>query len=95
LDEVGDMSLRTQSKVLRVLEEGEIQRVGSSKIIKVDVRVIAATNKDLNKEMKEGRFREDLYFRLNVVPIYVPPLRDRKEDIPILVDYFCRVFLRK
>jgi two-component system nitrogen regulation response regulator NtrX len=73
LDEVGDMSLRTQSKVLRVLEEGEIQRVGSSKIIKVDVRVIAATNKDLNKEMKEGRFREDLYFRLNVVPIYVPP----------------------
>jgi len=92
LDEVGDMSLRTQSKVLRVLEEGEIQRVGSSKIIKVDVRVIAATNKDLNKEMKEGRFREDLYFRLNVVPIYVPPLRDRKEDIPLLVDYFCRVF---
>ncbi len=92
LDEVGDMSLRTQSKVLRVLEEGEIQRVGSSKIIKVDVRVIAATNKDLNKEMKEGRFREDLYFRLNVVPIYVPPLRERKEDIPLLVDYFCRVF---
>jgi len=92
LDEVGDMSLRTQSKVLRVLEEGEIQRVGSSKIIKVDVRVIAATNKDLKREMKDGRFREDLYFRLNVVPIYVPPLRDRKEDIPLLVDYFCRVF---
>jgi len=86
------MSLRTQSKVLRVLEEGEIQRVGSNKIIKIDVRVIAATNKDLKKEMKEGHFREDLYFRLNVVPLYVPPLRDRKEDLPLLVDYFCRVF---
>ncbi len=92
LDEIGDMSLRTQSKVLRVLEEGEIQRVGSNKIIKIDVRVIAATNKDLKKEMKEGHFREDLYFRLNVVPLYVPPLRDRKEDLPLLVDYFCRVF---
>jgi len=92
LDEIGDMSLKTQSKVLRVLEEGEVQRVGSSKIIKVDVRVIAATNKDLEKEMKEGRFREDLYFRLNVVPIFVPPLRERKEDIPLLVDYFCSVY---
>lgn len=86
------MSLKTQSKVLRVLEEGEVQRVGSSKIIKVDVRIIAATNKDLKKEMKEGRFRDDLFFRLNVVPIYVPPLRDRKEDIPLLVDYFCAVY---
>ena len=92
LDEIGDMSLKTQSKVLRVLEEGEIQRVGSSKIIKVDVRVIAATNKDLRKEIKEGRFREDLYFRLNVVPLYVPPLRDRKEDIPLLVNYFCAIY---
>ncbi|MCR4396059.1 MAG: sigma-54 dependent transcriptional regulator, partial [Candidatus Saccharicenans sp.] len=92
LDEIGDMSLKTQSKVLRVLEEGEVQRVGSSKIIKVDVRVIAATNKDLKKEMKEGRFREDLYFRLNVVPLQVPPLRERKEDIPLLVDYFCAVY---
>ncbi|HAR36154.1 MAG TPA: Fis family transcriptional regulator [Acidobacteria bacterium] len=92
LDEIGDMSLKTQSKVLRVLEEGEVQRVGSSKIIKVDVRVIAATNKDLKKEMKEGHFREDLYFRLNVVPLQVPPLRERKEDIPLLVDYFCAVY---
>jgi len=92
LDEIGDMSLKTQSKVLRVLEEGEVQRVGSSKIIKVDVRIIAATNKDLKKEMKEGRFRDDLFFRLNVVPIYVPPLRERKEDIPLLVDYFCSVY---
>ena len=92
LDEIGDMSLRTQSKVLRVLEEGEVQRVGSSKIIKVDVRVIAATNKDLKREMSRGRFREDLYFRLNVVPLSVPPLRERNEDIPLLVDYFCAIF---
>ncbi len=82
LDEIGDMSLKTQSKVLRVLEEGEVQRVGSAKIGKVDVRVIAATNKDLRAEMKEGRFREDLFFRLNVVPLYSPALRERKEDIP-------------
>lgn len=92
LDEIGDMSLKTQSKVLRVLEEGEVQRVGSSKIIKVDVRVIAATNKDIKKEIEAGRFREDLFFRLNVVPINVPPLRDRKEDIPLLIDYFCEVY---
>ncbi|MBN1270684.1 MAG: sigma-54-dependent Fis family transcriptional regulator [Candidatus Aminicenantes bacterium] len=92
LDEIGDMSLKTQSKVLRVLEEGEVQKVGSSKIDKVDVRVIAATNKNLNKEIKEGNFREDLYFRLNVVPIYSPPLREKKEDIPLLVEYFCRNF---
>ncbi len=90
LDEVGDMSLKTQSKVLRVLEEGEVQKVGSSNVNKVDVRVIAASNKNLPKEIKNGQFREDLYFRLNVVPIYSPPLRDRKEDIPILIDYFCR-----
>jgi len=92
LDEIGDMSLKTQSKVLRVLEEGEVQRVGSSKIIKVDVRVIAATNKDIKKEIEAGRFREDLFFRLNVVPINVPPLRERKEDIPLLIDYFCEVY---
>jgi two-component system, NtrC family, nitrogen regulation response regulator NtrX len=92
LDEVGDMSLKTQSKVLRVLEEGEVQRVGSNKISKVDVRVIVATNKDLKKEIGEGRFRDDLYFRLNVVPIFSPPLRDKKEDIPLLVEYFCRNF---
>jgi len=92
LDEIGDMSLRTQSKVLRVLEEGEVQRVGSAKVGKVDVRVIAATNKDLRAEMKEGRFREDLYFRLNVVPLHSPALRERKDDIPRLVDHFARTF---
>jgi two-component system nitrogen regulation response regulator NtrX len=92
LDEVGDMSLKTQSKVLRVLEEGEVQKVGSSKINKVDVRVIAATNKDIKKEIEEGRFREDLYFRLNVVPIYSASLREKKEDIPLLVEYFSNLY---
>lgn len=92
LDEIGDMSLKTQAKVLRVLEEGEVQKVGSSKINTVDVRVIAATNKDLIKEIKDGNFREDLYFRLNVVPLYSPPLREKKEDIPILIDYFMGFF---
>ncbi len=92
LDEVADMSLKTQSKVLRVLEEGEVQKVGSAKINRVDVRVIAATNKDLRKEISGGKFREDLFFRLNVVPIFSPPLREKKEDIPLLVEYFCRSF---
>ncbi len=92
LDEIGDMSLKTQSKVLRVLEEGEVQRVGSSRMVKVDVRVIAATNKNLPAEIQAGRFRDDLYFRLNVIPIYSPPLRDHREDIPLLIDYFCRLF---
>jgi len=92
LDEIGDMSLKTQSKVLRVLEEGEVQKVGSSKIAKVDVRVIAATNKDLRTEIEAKTFREDLYFRLNVVPLYSPTLREKKEDIPLLVEYFCRAF---
>ncbi len=91
LDEVGDMSLKTQAKVLRVLEEGEVQKVGSSMINKVDVRVIAATNKDLDEEIKEGNFREDLYFRLNVVPLYSPALREKKEDIPLLIEYFSRL----
>ena len=92
LDEIGDMSLKTQSKVLRVLEEGEVQKVGSSKINKVDVRVIAATNKDLAKEKKEGTFREDLYFRLNVIPLYSPSLREKKDDIPLLIDYFSKIY---
>jgi two-component system nitrogen regulation response regulator NtrX len=92
LDEVADMSLKTQSKVLRVLEEGEVQKVGSAKISKVDVRVIAATNKDLRREISGAKFREDLYFRLNVVPVFSPPLREKKEDIPLLVEYFCRNF---
>ncbi len=92
LDEVGDMSLTTQSKVLRVIETQEFQRVGGSKSIKVDVRIIAATNKNLLEEVKKGTFREDLFFRLNVIPITVPPLRERKEDIPALVDYFLEYF---
>jgi len=92
LDEIGDMSLKTQSKVLRVLEEGEIQRVGSSKVSKVDVRVIAATNKDLKKEIGDGKFRDDLFFRLNVLPLYSPALREKKEDIPLLIEYFSRNF---
>jgi len=92
LDEIGDMSLKTQSKVLRVLEEGEVQKVGSSKINKVDVRVIAATNKDLGKEKKAGTFREDLYFRLNVIPLYSPSLREKKEDIPLLIEYFSKIY---
>lgn len=90
LDEIGDMSLQTQAKVLRVIETQEFQRVGGSSNIKVDVRIIAATNKDLSKEVGKARFREDLFFRLNVIPISVPPLRDRKEDIPLLVDYFIK-----
>ena len=88
LDEVGDMSLDAQAKVLRVLEEGVLTRVGGSKAVTVDVRVFAATNKELSKEIAEGRFREDLYYRLNVVPIEVPPLRERREDIEPLVEYF-------
>ncbi len=88
LDEVGDLSLAAQAKVLRALQENKISRVGSDKDIKVDVRVIAATNKDLKKEIKEGRFREDLYHRLAVIEIKVPSLDERKEDIPLLVDHF-------
>ena len=88
LDEVGDMSLSAQAKVLRALQESRIQRVGSDKDIKVDVRIIAATNKNLKTEISEGRFREDLYHRLAVILIKVPPLNDRRDDIPVLVDYF-------
>ncbi len=88
LDEVGDMSLKTQAKVLRVLQEGEVERLGSARTIKVDVRVIAATNKRLEEEVEKGQFREDLYFRLNVIPIHVPPLRERPGDIALLIRYF-------
>jgi two-component system nitrogen regulation response regulator NtrX len=94
LDEVGDMSAKTQAKVLRVLQEGEVERLGSARTIKVDVRVIAATNKDLEAEIEKGNFREDLYFRLSVIPIRVPPLRDRPEDIPALVRHFAELFSR-
>lgn len=92
LDEVGDMSLSAQSKVLRIIETQEFQRVGGSKNIKVDVRIITATNKDLKEEVKKGNFREDLLYRLNVIPILVPPLRERKEDIPALVEHFLESF---
>ena len=88
LDEIGDMSLAAQTKVLRALQESEITRVGSDKAIKVNVRVLAATNKNLADEIAKGNFREDLFHRLNVIPIAVPALNDRLEDIPLLVDYF-------
>src|SRR5437588_2551131 len=92
LDEVGDMSLKTQSKVLRTLDEQRFTRVGDDESIKVDVRVIAATNKDLDEEISRGNFREDLFYRLNVIPFYVPPLRERKEDIPLLSRHFLKEF---
>ncbi len=90
LDEIGDMSPKTQAKVLRVLQEQEVERLGSARTIKVDVRVIAATNKNLDQAIQRGEFREDLYFRLNVIPIVVPPLRERREDIPLLVQHFAK-----
>jgi two-component system, NtrC family, nitrogen regulation response regulator NtrX len=95
LDEIGDMSLKTQAKVLRVLQEQELERLGSNRLIKVDVRVIAATNKDLEQEITKGTFREDLFYRLNVVPVWVPPLRERREDIPVLVRHFADTFSRE
>ena len=91
LDEIGDMSLAAQAKVLRVLQDGEVTRIGGTKSTRVDVRVLAATNKALEEEIEAGRFREDLYYRLNVVPLHVPPLRDRREDIPLLAQHFVNV----
>ncbi|HPC67190.1 MAG TPA: sigma-54 dependent transcriptional regulator [Syntrophorhabdaceae bacterium] len=88
LDEIGDMSLSLQVKLLRVLQEKTFERIGGAKTIKVDIRFIAATNRDLEKMVKDGQFREDLYYRLNVVPIHIPPLRERKQDIPLLLNYF-------
>jgi two-component system nitrogen regulation response regulator NtrX len=88
LDEVGDMSLETQAKFLRAIETGEIERLGSTKTVSVDTRIVAATNKDLPEEIQAGRFREDLYYRLNVVPIHLPPLRQRREDITLLIEHF-------
>jgi two-component system nitrogen regulation response regulator NtrX len=92
LDEIGDMSLETQAKLLRVLEEREFERLGSKVTTKVDVRVIASTNKVLTEEIKKGNFRQDLYFRISVIPVLVPPLRERKEDIPLLVKHFSQLF---
>ena len=92
LDEIGDMSLKTQAKVLRILQEQKFERVGGSKTISVDVRVLAATNKDLEKAVEEGEFREDLYYRLNVFPIYLPPLRERRTDILLLAEYFLQKY---
>jgi two-component system response regulator HydG len=95
LDEVGEMSPTTQMKLLRVVQEKEFEPLGSTRTMKVDVRVIAATNKDLEKEVKEGRFREDLFYRLNVVPVSLPPLRERKEDIPALAAHFFTIYREK
>ncbi len=95
LDEIGDMALSAQAKVLRVLQDGVVTRIGGNKPVQVNVRVIAATNKDLEREIADGRFREDLYYRLNVVPIVVPPLRERREDIEPLVVYFLQQFAQR
>ncbi|MBS3945106.1 MAG: sigma-54-dependent Fis family transcriptional regulator [Melioribacter sp.] len=95
LDEIGDMSIHAQAKVLRAIEEGKIERVGGTSKINVDVRIISATNKDLLSEIQKGNFREDLYHRLNVIPINVPPLRERKEDIPVLVEHFSKFICDK
>jgi two-component system nitrogen regulation response regulator NtrX len=92
LDEIGDMSLNVQAKVLRALEQGEFERVGGNQTFRVDVRVIAATNKDLASEVEQGKFREDLYFRLNVVPIVAPSLRERREDVPLLANHFLKIY---
>ncbi len=95
LDEIGDMSPSTQAKILRALQEGEFERLGGNKTIKVNVRIIAATNKNLEEEVEKGRFRKDLFFRLSVVPIDLPPLRERKEDLPLLADYFLKKYAKK
>ncbi len=95
LDEIGDMSMQTQAKILRVLQEGELERLGGSETVKVDVRLIAATHRDLDKMVAEGTFRQDLFFRLSVVPVELPPLRERSEDIPLLADFFLKRYSKK
>ncbi|MGD9817269.1 MAG: sigma-54-dependent transcriptional regulator [Desulfomonilaceae bacterium] len=95
LDEIGEMTFSTQAKLLRVLQEREIEPLGSTRTVKVDIRVISASNRDLKDEVKKGNFREDLFYRLNVVPIHLPPLRERKEDIPLLIDHFLHIYNEK
>ncbi len=95
LDEIGDMSLQAQAKVLRAIEDGKIERVGGTKKIEVDVRIISATNKNLNDEISKGNFREDLFHRLNVIPLHVPPLQQRRDDIPLLINYFVEEITKK
>jgi transcriptional regulator with PAS, ATPase and Fis domain len=94
LDEIGDMSIPMQSKLLKLIEEGNIDRIGDTKQTHVDIRFITATNRDLRSMMKNGNFREDLYYRLNVIPIYLPPLRERREDVPLLIDFFINKYTR-
>lgn len=94
LDEIGELPLTLQAKLLRVLQDGEFERLGSTQTKKIDVRIIAATNKVLKNEIKEGRFRKDLYYRLSAYPITVPPLRERHEDIPLLISHYVRKFSR-
>jgi chemotaxis protein methyltransferase CheR len=95
LDEIGELPMDLQGKLLRVIQEGEFERVGGAKTIKTDARIIASTNRDLKQAVEKGKFREDLWYRLNVFPITTPPLRDRRDDIPILTDHFARTFARK
>ena len=95
LDEVGDLELHLQGKLLHILEDRAVERVGGTKRIPIDVRVIAATNKDLGTEIEKGKFREDLYYRLNVLPIHIPPLRERRDDIPAFIDFFVEKYSRK
>ncbi len=95
LDEIGEMNISIQAKLLRVLQEREFEPLGSTKTVKVDIRIVAASNKKLKEEVERGNFREDLFYRLNVVPINLPPLRDRKEDIPLLVEHFLRIYNEK
>src|SRR4030065_151396 len=95
LDEIGELPLEVQAKMLRVIQHKEFERLGSSHTVKVDVRIIATTNRNLEEEVRNGRFRQDLYYRLNVFPITVPPLRQRKDDIPILVEHFIDKFNKK
>ena len=95
LDEIGELPLELQAKLLRVIQDGEFERLGSSHTIKVDIRIIAATNRNLEEEVRKGRFREDLWYRLNIFPITMPPLRDRLDDIPLLVDFYVKKIAKR